>query len=687
MTPSSPYCPTCGAANPPQAAFCFACGQALNLASGLQTGLLPANQMLRQRYRILAQVGKGGFGAVYQAEDTQLGNRLVAIKEMSQYGLSPQELTQAIDAFQREAILLAGLKNPSLPLIYDQFSDAGRQYLVMEFIVGQTLEDYLTRRGGKLPLAETLQIGLQLCHVLEYLHTRQPPIIFRDLKPSNVMLTAEGQLYLIDFGIARHFKPGQQKDTIAFGSPGYAAPEQYGKAQTNPRSDLYSLGAMLHQMLSGNDPSDTPFRFAPLAASLPGGLATLIIQMVDLDESKRPASAGAVRQVLQRSADTLGISHQSAWPVVVQPMPPIQPAQATPAPYGLMPSTAAAVPNLAAPLAGPANAAPATYMPNPAAPPAAQRPPVIIDHSPKKQPIVIPHATYDRHTDWVWCVAWSPDGRYIASASQDTTVQVWDATTLDPIATYHRHDEEVFSVAWSPDGKRIASASADATVQVWHALTGKHLLTYSNHTNVVIDVAWSPDGTYIVSGSADRTVQVWDAFTGRPLLPYHSYSSKAKTEVYAVAWSPDGEYIAFGGEASKIQVWRPGATKPNDITYSGHNNTIEALSWSPDGARIASASIDGSVQVWDAVTGNQIFRYDKHTGIGYTVAWSPDGKQLASSGLDKTVQVWTPTKTGRPICAYREHRGEVRSVAWSPDGKRIASGGLDKTVHVWQPTW
>ena len=134
----------------------------------------------------------------------------------------------------------------------------------MDFIEGQTLEDYLAKAPGeKLPLQEVLEIGIQLCKVLDYLHTRQPPIIFRDLKPANVMRAPDGHLYLIDFGIARLFKPGKKKDTIALGSPGYAAPEQHGRGQTTERADIYSLGATLHQLLSGRDPSEKPFQFPP----------------------------------------------------------------------------------------------------------------------------------------------------------------------------------------------------------------------------------------------------------------------------------------------------------------------------------------------------------------------------------------------------------------------------------------
>ena len=253
---------------------------------------LGLQRLLRQRYRLLRQIGVGGFGAVYQAEDRQLGHRLVAVKEMSARGLSPEEAREATDGFRQEALLLARLSHPNLPRIYEQFEEDGRWYLVMDFIEGQTLDYYLAQRGGSLPVKEALQLALQMTGVLGYLHTRQPPIVFRDLKPSNVMRTPAGDVFLIDFGIARLFKPGQAKDTIAFGSPGYAAPEQYGKAQTTPRSDVFSLGALLHQLLTGVDPSDTPFRFAPLTMPRPAGLSTLIERMVDIAVEKAPCHDG-----------------------------------------------------------------------------------------------------------------------------------------------------------------------------------------------------------------------------------------------------------------------------------------------------------------------------------------------------------------------------------------------------------
>lgn len=347
MIPSSFFCQTCGAVNVPQASFCRSCGRSLqstgNATNNTATGRLLTDHLLKQRYRILDVVGKGGMGAVYKAEDTQLGNREVAIKEMSQSGLSPQAIVGATEAFKQEAHILARLQHPNLPNIYDHFTETGRWYLVMSFIPGETLGDYLNKASGrKLPVEEAVQIGVELCTVLHYLHSQQPPIIFRDLKPFNIMRTFDGHLYLLDFGIARHFKPGQAKDTAAYGSMGYAAPEQYGKAQTTPRSDIYSLGALLHQLLSGLDPSVTPFLFPPLQAQVPGippELAMLVEQMLEMNEDKRPTSMLEVKQRLQ----SITVPTPVPTPVVLASVAPTQyvhpdpgaPTQVVPSPGNL----------------------------------------------------------------------------------------------------------------------------------------------------------------------------------------------------------------------------------------------------------------------------------------------------------------------------------------------------------------
>lgn len=237
--------------------------------------MLNPGDILQSRYRIIRQVGGGGMGTVYLAEDLRLPGRRCAVKEMSPALLSHQDRSWAIQAFQQEAHLLASLSHPNLAAVTDFFQERGENwYLVMEFVEGETLAQRLERSPGhRLPLQEALPIIRQLCDVLEYLHGRNPPVIFRDLKPSNIMLTPEGRVKLIDFGIARFFKPGQRQDTVNLGTPGYAAPEQYGGlGQSDPRTDIYSLGVLLHQMVTGYDPAaaTVPFPLPPPRSLMPG---------------------------------------------------------------------------------------------------------------------------------------------------------------------------------------------------------------------------------------------------------------------------------------------------------------------------------------------------------------------------------------------------------------------------------
>src|SRR5437868_5945423 len=489
---STLFCDRCGAANRAQAIFCSACGRSLHISangtiSNTLTGLLVQQHILNKRYRIIQQIGKGGFGAVYKAADTQFADRPLAIKEMSQNNLNPQELHEATEAFKREAHLLASLTHPNLPRIYEQFSDTGRLYLVMDYIEGETLEAYLDKMGGKLPVDKVLTIGIQLTSVLEHLHTHQPPIIFRDLKPANVMLTTDNHIFLIDFGIARLFKPGQAKDTTALGSLGYAAPEQYGKAQTTPRTDIYSLGVTLHQMLSGDDPTDSPFHFAPLQLHgypLLADLAKLIAQMLEVDSSKRPAAVSEIKQKLQHIfslytvAQTNPLPQQSTLPHGYQAVstgtPLVSAAGAT--------ASAAAAPN---------------------APPAATRSKQPAQPQPRKNTLFI----CSGHASRITGVASAPDGTRIASAGVDKTVQVWEVATRRVLFIFNGHTDRVTALSWSPDGKQIASASNDRTVQVWEwtkdtsrsflsslLFSHRRVNIYRGHTLKVTGIAWSPDG-------------------------------------------------------------------------------------------------------------------------------------------------------------------------------------------------
>ncbi len=654
MVPSTLYCINCGAANLARAKFCFGCGQSLQTSvappgvSSL-TGLLVHDHILDQRYRIISQVGRGGFGAVYKAIDLKSGNRLVAVKEMSQSGLSQQELVEATNAFTREALLLAGLSHPNLPCIYAQFTEMGRWYLVMDFIEGETLEDYLRKTpGGYLPLAEALEIGIQLSTVLDYLHTRHPPIIFRDLKPANVIRVPAGHLYLIDFGIARHFKPGQSTDTIALGSPGYAAREQYAKlqSQTTPRSDIYSLGATLHQLLTGDDPSLMPFQFARMRSQpVPAAIESLIMRMVELDAHKRPTSIALVKQELQRLADRQTLS----------PEPISMPAS-----------------QLFRPVTSPLPAAPAQY----------------VKASPRTARTL---RTYHGHSKEVYALDWSPDGKLIASGGKDETVQVWDAANGRRSLTYFGHSHWfgnglVQAVMWSPDGSHIASGSWDKTVRVWHASTGNTVSTYRSYYELVEAVAWSPDGKYIASGNRNGTIHVWDVSNSKNVRTFLGHYSKGlNVDVVSVAWSPDGKRVASASWDRTVQVWNAlKQSKRNDyLVFRGHANEVNALAWSPDGTRIASGGRDNLIKVWDSSSGGLILTYRGHTAYVVSAAWSPDGTRIASAGADKSVQVWDAA-TGNLICTYSGHSNRVNAVAWSPDGTRIASASNDFTVQLWQ---
>jgi len=256
----------------------------------VKTGLLPPNTVLQNRYTIVSRTGHGGMGAVYETKDTRIVGKRWAVKELSDAALgTPQEKQDAIAAFRQEARMLALLDHPNLPAVSDFFSESGKHYLVMEFVDGETLEDKLESETGFFD--ETLVLGWidQICEVLTYLHIQNPPIVFRDLKPSNVMIDKGGKVKLIDFGIARLFKAGKKTDTQAMGTPGYAAPEQYGKGQTDSRSDVYSLGVLLHQLLTRYDPGHTPFNLPP-----PGNINPLIsadvVDVIDRATQTKPSN-------------------------------------------------------------------------------------------------------------------------------------------------------------------------------------------------------------------------------------------------------------------------------------------------------------------------------------------------------------------------------------------------------------
>ncbi|MFC2029121.1 protein kinase [Chloroflexota bacterium] len=226
---------------------------------------LAINTVLKGQYRVVRLVGGGGMAWVYQVEELPAGSgKLWALKELRPQTQDKAEQATARKLFKQEASLLRTLDHVNIPKIADFFEERGRACLVMEFIWGESLEKRLESANAPLLETDVLQWAIQLCDALGYLHQRQPPIIFRDIKPSNVMVTNTGLVKLIDFGIARTYKMGKKRDTVAMGSENYAAPEQWGKGQTDARSDVYALGATMYHLLGNMAPTPAFLPSEPL---------------------------------------------------------------------------------------------------------------------------------------------------------------------------------------------------------------------------------------------------------------------------------------------------------------------------------------------------------------------------------------------------------------------------------------
>ncbi|MBN1262043.1 MAG: serine/threonine protein kinase [Anaerolineae bacterium] len=308
--------------------------------------MLAPGMVLQDRYRIVRELGGGGMGRVYLAHDNRLANRPCAVKQLlPDPGLNAEEQIQAAEQFSREAGLLAHLSHRNLPEVYDHFDEGDFFYLVMEYVHGETLAERLATSSGGFSQEAVIDWGLQLCDVLAYLHAQDPPVIFRDLKPDNIMVCDDGTIKLIDFGVARFFDPAKGTDTLKMGTVGYAPPEGYaGQGQTTPRSDIYSLGVTLHELLTGDDPSLHPFIFTPpgkLKAGISTRLSAAITRAVNLDPGARFASATEMRVALQKvtqprrlmlpgrkgpeiTGDTRGAAGSGAGetPVASSPIPP-----------------------------------------------------------------------------------------------------------------------------------------------------------------------------------------------------------------------------------------------------------------------------------------------------------------------------------------------------------------------------
>ncbi|WP_445253144.1 nSTAND1 domain-containing NTPase, partial [Nostoc sp. 106C] len=279
--------------------------------------------------------------------------------------------------------------------------------------------------------------------------------------------------------------------------------------------------------------------------------------------------------------------------------------------------------------------------------------------------------TFKGHSDSVWSVSFSPDGKTIASASGDKTIKLWSLDGKE-LKTFKGHSDSVWSVSFSPDGKTIASASSDKTIKLW-SLDGKELKTFKGHSDSVWSVSFSPDGKTIASASSDKTIKLW-SLDGKELKTFKGHSALVKS----VSFSPNSKTIVSASGDKTIKLWSLDGKELK--TFKGHSDWVNSVSFSPDSKTIVSASGDKTIKLW-SLDGKELKTFKGHGNWVYWVSFSPDGKTIASASADETIELWS--LEGKELKILEGHSNSVVGLSFSPDGKTIASASRDKTIKLW----
>ena len=663
--------------------------------------------LLQKRYRILRKIGGGGMGTVYLAEDARLQGRRCAIKEMSPAQLAPGDRNWSIEAFRQEAQMLANLDHPGLTRVTDFFAEGGCWYLTMDYVEGETLEARLARaRHGRLSVDEALRIMRQLFEVLTYLHNREPQVIFRDLKPANIMLTDGNEVKLIDFGIARFFKPGQTQDTVQLGTPGYAAPEQYGGlSQSDPRTDIYSLGAVLHQMVTGYDPTTaaSPFPLPDPRSVMPNlspHIADVIVRATQMRPALRYGTIPEMRQAL--FPPTYPLPSQTQVYPSQQPTPqPSEPRRGTPPPQqpqaetgptnrlnqglwiGLAITAVIVVLCVGGILGGiatgiiplPTEAAATTEEPTTAAPtdPPRKAPTEepTREQTEENAPPTMEAPTEEEtspHTDTPTEPPVNPvQIAYVRGSVGATDIYVADVDGDNRRCVACQSCDEA-EPAWSSDGQWVLyQADCDGSYDIWMVSNDGRTpqrLTRTSGTDER-EPAMSPDGSRI----AYRTQP---AGTGRNKDGELHVMDADGSDGYGLgtwgrspAWSPDGNRLVFMSE-------RDGSWEI--YIYNFNNETTTKLSDCSANCRWPTWSPDGNAVVYHSTTGAGSVTAD--------TIWITNLSNKATTQLVSGYHAGRPTWSSEGYVAFNSDRGiEVVN----------ASGGQRRTLIAdeinWAPIW
>lgn len=652
------------------------------------------------RYPVERELGRGGMAIVYLGHDPR-GNRPVAIKVLPrQFTFQPEFKAR----FEREAQVVVALNHPAIVPVYDVGVEKEEPYLVMEYLPGGTLSERLER--GALSVSEAARVLRRVGAALDHAHRHG--VIHRDLKPDNILFDAAGNAYLADFGIVKVAEAtAALTGSQIIGTPAYMSPEQvHGNMAIDGRSDIYALGVILFEMLTGRKPyqAETPTkqmmmhvlepvpRILPLNPNLPPHCEAIIAQAMAKKPETRYQTAGALAAAV---ASLPGVNLPPEEPAVAPRSSLSAPRSAIPLWFWAVVALAVLIVCAGVVLSGGALAM--SQLRKTATPhvvevitvedPGLQITRLTPDTEITPADINTPADTSQFATDTAGTELPTPvtnepqpptDGTETPVSPNPPAIPI-DAGNASQMTQLARLGNGTLAAAVpSPDGRILAVAGS---LGIWlYDIESQNLLRQLPATDyVVLCLAWSPDGTQIASGNSDATLRLWDVATGEPQQVMIGHTA----EIDTVAWSPEARpgLLASGSRDRTIRIWNVGDGEELR-ELEGHSSAVWSVAWSPDGELLASAGQDDSILLWQPTTDNLPRLLFGHSNDVWDVAWSPDGRRLASASSDRTARIWDVVQ-GAEIGRLQGHSSDVNRVAWSPDGRRLLTGSDDGTVRLW----
>lgn len=641
-------------------------------------------------FDVIRVVGRGGMGVVLAAFDESL-QREVAIKI-----LDPQLKANdtARQRFCREARAAAKVSHDNIVAVYQVSEDetASLPYFVMQLVNGETLEDRL-RRQGKLSVEETVRIGMQAAAGLAAAHEHQ--LIHRDIKPANILIDKlTNKVKLTDFGLARAAEDLKLTRTgFVAGTPLYMAPEQARGDVIDVRSDLFSLGSVLYESLSGRPPFEgkTPLvvlrrltdeQHEPIHKvnpDVPDWLEDILDKLLEKDPEKRYQSAAELANELGQhyaclkppsmdKVEACPLSPSRTWRSMIRSRSQRKAAAFLATTFllggvfgGL--GTLALGPQREVRVEVPVEAA-RTNAPAPGN-----------GHEPRGPNELI---TSKKLTGSVWAVTASLDGKTAFAGLEDGSIVVWDLKNSGSVTTLGNHDGTVWSVDLSSDGKTLISSSDDGFVKVWDLISQKAIGEIKNDSSVR-SAALNRSKTQIVTGDRMGKVKVWSLKSTQEPLQVFQHAGIINT----VAFGTDELLVASGSSNKTVILWEIPTGKNRGI-MRGHEGPVYGVAFSPDSEVLATAGWDNNVMLWNTADGSpvQAIKNAHEEGI-WSISFSCCGKVLATAGQDGLVKVWD-IEQGKVFKEFSRHKGTVHAVHFTAEGKQLLTGGRDGTIKLWQ---